>query len=225
MKKSLFISAALIAAILSFIVKTSFADQYGCSGQYNGCSSNQTITIDKFVGKVVTSGNSTSIEYVDNLGVNDTRFKGNDSIYFQLKVKNTSSVTENNINVVDSIPSYLDPVSGPGSFDSNTRQIKFTIDSLQPNEEKVFTVQMQLKSQSQLNAMNDGDCEMNKASASVNSAYDEDTAQFCVSKSTQTVTGVTQVPSTGANDWMPILAGSFVALGLGIYLKKIAKFN
>jgi uncharacterized repeat protein (TIGR01451 family) len=180
--------------------------------------------IDKFVGKVVSNGTSTSLEYVDNLGINDPRFNAGNSVYFQLKVKNTSSTTENNITVVDTIPSYIDPVSGPGSYNADTRQITFTIDSLQPNEEKTFTVQTQVKPQAQLNSINDGDCEVNKAFVSVNNASDEDSAQFCVAKTTPTVTGVTQVPSTGAED-LPILVASFSALAAGIFLKKKARFK
>jgi uncharacterized repeat protein (TIGR01451 family) len=221
MKKTLFITAALTVILLGS-AKITLAD-YGCSpGEYGSCPSNQTIMIDKTVGKVVSTGNNTStVQYVDNLSPNDPRFNAGNTIYFQLKVKNTSSTLESNVKVVDIVPSYIEPAEGPGNYDVNSRTITFYIPQLQANEEKVYTVRMQVVSADKMGA--GVACENNKATASVNTAYDEDTAQFCLEKPGQTVTGITQVPSTGASDWIVTLLGSISALSAGILLKK--KYN
>ncbi|MEO6508581.1 MAG: hypothetical protein ABIO02_01380, partial [Patescibacteria group bacterium] len=175
MKKSLLITAALTAVILTSAVKTAHAD-YGCSGQYGqygGCPTSQSIMIDKTVGKV-TEG-STTLEYVDNLSASDRKFKGGEFINFQLKVKNTSGATQTNVRVTDYVPSYLDPVEGPGEYDANERTITFYIPELKSNEEKIYGVKMQVKPQAQINTMTDGACVLNKAFAAVDKAYDEDT--------------------------------------------------
>jgi hypothetical protein len=126
---------------------------------------------------------------------------------------------------VDYVPSYLIPVEGPGNFDSANNTISYTIAELKANEERLDNVKMQVKSLADLNSINAGTCMLNKASAAVNSAYDEDTAQFCVEKEVSTVTGVSQVPSTGPEDVVPVLVSSFVALGAGFALKKKAKLS
>ncbi len=222
MKKTLLVTAALALFLLA-AVKTTHAD-YGCSGQYGqygGCPPTQSIMIDKTVGKVVTNGaNSTTIGYVDNLSASDPRFKAGDIVYFQLKVKNTSTATENNVKVTDYVPSYIDPVEGPGNFDSASRTIVFSIPQLNVDEVKTYTVKTQVVAQAKLNAIQALTCVTNKASAAVNSAYDEDTAQFCVEKQ---VVGVTQVPSTGPEHGIAVVVASLTSFGIGIFLKK--KYN
>lgn len=223
MKKLIVLAAAVLA--VSFISVKSANAQYGCSdnGQYGGCPTPESIMIDKTVGKVISTGsNSATIQYVDNLSENDPKFKAGDFVYFQLRVKNTSDKTENNIRVDDFVPSYLDPVEGPGTFDSNARKITFFISSLTPGQETTYTLKMQVKSNDQLNAINGGVCENNEGAVAVDTVNDADTAQFCVTKTAPAVMGVTQVPSTGPENWIAVVMASVASIGIGVALKRKA---
>jgi uncharacterized repeat protein (TIGR01451 family) len=225
--KRIIISTLVVAAVYAALAAQTTNAQYGCNGQYGqygGCTPTQNITINKLVGKETPDKYGNKCEnvpdYVENLSSTDPKFIAGNVVCFKLNVTNPSTVTLNNVKVVDYVPAYLEPVEGPGNYDSNSRQITFTIPQLQPNETKTNYVKMQVIDQSKLNAVNDGMCEYNKASAATESAYNEDRAQFCVDKQ---VIGVTQVPSTGPEDWLPTLLASVSALGAGVYLKR--KYN
>lgn len=212
-----------ILAIVAFAtVKNVSADQYGCNGQYGGygdsCPTNQSILIDKTVSKpgVITKGGTSTVEFVDNLSENDPHFKPEDFVYFQLKVKNTSDHALD-ITVKDSLPSYLDPIDGPGTYDSASRTITINAGTFQANEEKVYTLKTKLSNDAQLPSDKSIICLVNKAEANATGAYDSDTAQLCVEKQ---VTGVTKVPSAGPEMGLALLGAESALLGIGIFLKK-----
>ncbi len=219
MKKQILIAAALAFIFAVVAAKTTFAECSGQYGQYGGCPSSDSIMIDKTVGKA-----NTNVEYVDNLSSSDTKFKAGQTVHFQLKVKNTSSNTIGNVRVEDHVPMYLDPVEGPGNYDAATRRIVFYIPELKANEEKVYTLKMQVWPQTSLNAPEYTNiCASNRADVAGGTANDSDSAQFCVEKTTTAPVAVTQVPATGAEDWILTLTASIAALGAGIMLKK--KYN
>jgi hypothetical protein len=219
MKKLVILGLALVAFAT---VKTVSADQYGCDGQYggygNGCPTNQSILIDKTVSKpgVITKGGDTSVEFVDNLSENDAHFSPEDFVYFQLKVKNTSDHAID-ATVKDSLPSYLEPIDGPGAYDATNKIITINVGTLQANEEKVYTIKTKLATSAQLPSDKSIICLVNKAEAQATGAYDSDTAQLCVEKQ---VTGVTKVPSAGPEMGLALIISELGILGFGIGLKK-----
>ena len=211
-------------AVLSAINSVS-ADQYGCNGQYggyggygSGCPTNQTILIDKTVGKssAMTKGGQTAIEFVDNLSTSDLRFKPSDFVYFQLKVKNTSD-KDLVVTVKDTLPMSLVPVEGPGTYDANTKLITIPVGTLRAGEEKMYTIKTKIGDANTLPADKNLICLINKAEAQANNAYDNDTAQFCVEKQ---VTAVSKVPAAGPEMGIALLAGQLGLLGLGIGMRK-----
>jgi uncharacterized repeat protein (TIGR01451 family) len=165
-------------------------------------------------GETTKGGLST---FVDNFAISDPRFKPNQKVYFQIKVKNTSNETLSNIEVKDIMPSYVDAVEGPGSYDATTKTISWKYDQLQAGEEKVEKVTAEIYAQNNLPADKGVMCMANKATVNVGNAYDEDTAQFCVEKE---VVNVENVPSTGPEYGLLVTALSFAGLGAGVYLKK-----
>jgi uncharacterized repeat protein (TIGR01451 family) len=178
-----------------------------------------TILIDKTVGKPSgqTKGGLSSIEYVDNLSASDYKFRPGQEIFFQLKVKNTSGVSLSNLTVKDYVPSYLEPVEGPGSFDGNSRIITISAGDFSVDEEKIYVLKMKIFSQDKLPADKGLFCLVNKADASTNGVYDDDTSQFCIEKE---VIAVTKVPSAGPEMGMLLISAELAGLGVGIYLKK-----
>lgn len=219
---SLLLGAFSLLTVFASPVKA----QYGCPGQYGqygSCPPSQAILVDKFVGKtVVTSkGGLTDIEYVDNLSSSDPRFKPGNQVAFKVKVKNTSNTTLSNVTVKDFVPAYLEPIEGPGSYDSASRTITFNAGDFAVNEEKVYYLKMQFASQGNLPPEQGLICVVNKVNASTNGISDEDAAQVCVEKQVTGVTpGVTQVPQAGPEMGALLLTGQFLALGAGIFLKR-----
>jgi len=216
---------ALIAAfvtIFSFFAVSPVRAQYGQYGQYGGTTSSDSILIDKQVGKPITTskGGSTSIEYVDNLTTSDAHFQPGAEVDFKIKVKNTSNNVLDNVTVTDTLPSYIEPIEGPGTYDSNTRIITFSAGSFAPSEEKVYYLKTQLYGQDKLPTDRGLFCLTNYAKAYNNNASDDDSAQFCIEKQ---VIGSSQTPQTGPELNYALLAGQIALLGVGITIKKKAK--
>ena len=211
------ISIALMAALMSSNVSAAGQNgQYGQYGQYGGTEQPQNIIVDKTVStNAKTKGGVVS--FVDNLSPSDPRYSPGQNVSFRIKVKNTSNTVMENITVRDFVPTYLEPVEGPGSFDKNNRTISYTIARLNAGEEKTDTLTMQIVSQDKLPADKGLLCVVNKAHAGNNNASDEDTSQFCVEK---LVTGVSQVPTAGPEMGLAMLAGSFATLASGFMLRK-----
>jgi uncharacterized repeat protein (TIGR01451 family) len=192
---------------------------YGQYGQYGTVTPSQGITVDKLVGRGSTTKGG-QISFVDNYSPNDTRFRPGEKVYFQIKVKNTSNVTLTNVVVKDYIPTYMEPMEGPGTYDANTRTVTYTIASLKPGQEHVANLLMQVYPQNKLAADKGLMCLTNKAQATVNGMTDDDTAQFCVEKE---VVGVQNVPSTGPELGLLFLGGNIATLAGGMFLKKKAQ--
>lgn len=218
MKKALVFLAIVLCFM--FYVSAVFADCNGQYGQYGGCPPSVTILVDKFVGKPNTSvTNATSADYVDNLSPTDPRFRAGQAIFFKAKVKNTSNTSLYNVTVKDNIPSYIEPLEGPGTYDGNARVITFNAGDFSPDEEKVYYFKMQIDSVKYLPADKSLFCIVNQVKAYNDRTSDDDTAQFCVEKE---VTGVTKVPSAGPEMGVLLLGLNFAGIGIGMFLKKRA---
>lgn len=184
--------------------------------QYLAAVAAPTVTIDKLIGKpgLSTKGGA-SLEYVDNLGMSDFRFKPRDDVFFQLKVKNSTDQKLENITIQDFIPPSLDPIEGPGSFDEKSRIVTISVGAFAINEEKIYTLKMRVFPQDKLPSDKGLFCEINKAEVRTDKLSDDDTSQFCVEKQ---VTGVQKVPSAGPEAGLLLTFGEGALLGVGIYL-------
>jgi uncharacterized repeat protein (TIGR01451 family) len=214
---------AFVAVVLGFMLYVSqVSADYGCNGQYGqygGCNPSYSILINKLVG--VPAGSTvtdpTAPNYVDNLSPSDPRFKSGQLIFFKLVVKNTSNTGLTNVTVKDFVPSYIEPVSGPGTYDGNSRTITFNAGDFAAGEEKVYYFKMQVDSVQYLPADKGLFCIVNKAQAYNNQASSEDSAQLCIEKQ---VAGVTTVPSAGPELGLLLLGLNLGGLGAGIFLKR-----
>ncbi len=209
---------AFLAVVFCFAVfVTSVSAQYG---QYGQPSPSLSILVEKMVEKPNSSiTDPANADYVDNLSPTDPRFKANQSIFFKAKVKNTSNTSLYNVTVKDYLPSYIEPVAGPGTYDGNARTITFNAGDFAPNEEKTYYFKMQVDSVQYLPADKSLFCIVNQAKAYNDRVSDDDTAQFCVEKE---VTGVTKVPSAGPEMGVFLLGLNFAGIGMGMFLKKRA---
>lgn len=206
----------LLVLVISFFALTSSV-QADCGGQYNQPCQSYSIIVDKMVGKPGASEDANSYNYVDNLGTNDPRFNPGQVVFFKVKVKNTSTTKLTSVEVRDSVPSYLEPLEGPGSYNSTSRELAWNAGDFEVNEEKTYVLKMRVYSQANLPSDKGLFCVTNFVKASSSGAYDDDTSQLCIEKQ---VAGVQKVPSAGPEFGLALLTGQFALLGAGLYLKR-----
>lgn len=210
----------LFVFILFFILYfLPFVFAFAQYGPYGPGGKPLTILIDKKIGKPTgeTKGGLPMVEYVDNLTVSDYKFQPNQEIYFQLTVKNTSTVSLTDVTVKDYLPAYLEPIEGPGTYDSNSKTITISAGDFSPNQEKVYRLKMKIFPQERLPADKGLFCLVNKADASNNGVYDDDTAQFCIEKQ---VVAAQKIPSAGPELGILLLGGELTLLTVGIWIKR-----
>ncbi len=194
MKKLLFTLGLISSTLLVAGVPVASANTTNCTTNYGGGTTCNTtnITINK------TVQNPSNGNYVDNLGVNDTKYNAGQDVNFQITITNTGNVTLNNVNVTDYLPQYTSFVSAPGSHNGNT--IYYTIGTLNPGATDTETVTAQVANS---NTLPSGiTCLTNQATANDNNGDNvSDTAQFCAQNnvlgttSTTTSTGLTVYPA------------------------------
>lgn len=209
----------LILFLLTALVIFSFSKSVSANyGQYETPAPSLSILIDKMVGKPdVNVKDATSAVYVDNLSLTDTRFKPGNFVFFKIKVKNTSNEKLYNVVLKDFVPSYIDPVEGPGIFDSSNRQITFNIGDMNADEERIFYMKMQVLNQNQLPNDKGLFCIINKAQASNDKTFDDDTSQLCIEKQ---VTAVTKTPSAGPEFGLILIGLNMLTIGAGLIIKR-----
>ena len=180
-----------------------------CGGQYESPCQSYSILVDKMVQIPGTSN------YVDNLSVSDPRYKPSEYVMFKVVIKNTSTTTFGGMTAKDYVPSYLTPIEGPGTFDSDSRIITFDAGAFAVDEQKTYYFKMQINSQANLPTNQGLFCLVNKAQAWSNTTTDDDSSQFCIEKQ---VAAPPKVPSAGPEMGLILLSGEILALGTGIYM-------
>ncbi len=213
-----YIFFALIALTLSTTTVMADSGQYG---QYGGTTPVQTIIIDKKVSKT-TSTKGGIVEYVDNLSPQDARFIPGQKIYFQIKIKNISNTTIERVDVSDTLPSYVDAIEGPGSYDASSKTVKWSYTQLKAGEEKTEHITAQVQNQTQLPTDKGVICLINKAFVQSQQNTNDDTSQFCIEKQVALTKGGVPTKAPEAGPELGILLGLLNAGGLaaGFYLKK-----
>lgn len=215
--KKLLVSFALLVIGYWLLVLPVNADCVGQYVQYGQPCPSYRIVVDKMVGKPGTSNDATVYEYVDNLSVSDPRFKPDQIVFFKVKIKNTSTTKLVGMEVRDTVPSYLDPLEGPGTYNSTTREVVWNAGDFNVDEEKTYYLKMRVLTQANLPSDKGLFCVSNFVKASSSNAYDDDTSQLCIEK--QVTPGKT-VPSAGPEFGLLLLAGNVLGVGAGLYFKK-----
>lgn len=197
-------------------------NQYGQYGQYGTkpTTPGQQILIDKLVAQPGTAngkGGEFVAVYKDNLLLSDPRYAPGDQVVFKVVVKNVSGTTLKNIVVKDTIPAYVEPMVGPGTYDAKTRTVTYTIAELKPNEENVQYMKMQIFPQNKLPANESVIKQLNNVEVRVNTLQDTDSSQFFTEKQ---AIGVNEVPKTGPELGLAFLAVQGLGLAIGLKLRQ-----
>jgi len=204
----------LIVLGLLFFPNKAFADT-SCQPIYGGgqtCTTTGNISINK------TVMNPQANKMVDNLSINDPRYKPGFIVTFQINLTNTGNSNVSKINVADVFPQYLNFSSGPGNFNSDTRTLSFEVDNLASNESRTFTIMGKITDANQIPLDKGIICVVNQATATnldSPSQSSQDNSQLCIEKAQGfpifSTTTVTVTPATG-----PEMFGLIVLIPTGI---------
>lgn len=228
MKKiSLFVGLILIALSAAGSAFASYGEET-CQPIYGG---GQTcITTNKFfLNKKVLHPTETKgdIEvFVDNLSINDPKYGPNQTVKFQLIVKNTGNTTLNELTLTDILPSYVIFVSGPGTYNTDSKTLTFKITNLNPGETRISYIETKVVDPASLPSGQGTVCVVNQASLILGSDESKDNSQFCIEIPTKggfQVLGapnVKQTPATGP-EMLPLFG--LIPAGLsGLFLRRKA---
>lgn len=157
---------------------------------------NASLLINKMVLNPQTN------QYVDNLSVDQFQFLPNQEVDFKIIIKNTSQNQLTNIKVTDTLPSQLQFLSGPLTFDSSTNTYFYMINSLNPGDSTETTFKTKVKDASSFPSS--VFCMTNLSQATTGNILEQDTSSICASKN---VLGVTQqLPKTGPGDELLLIS-------------------
>ena len=199
-------------AMLFFVILLSLAFPKKVEGSYiyGGEGGPGQILVDKTVKNPVTG------EWFDNLDSSTVVFTAKDKVDFKIKIKNTGSEKLTNINVTDTLPPYVDFISGPGEYKTDTRELSWTIGELEAGAEQVFDLQVRVWEAEKL-PQGGTVCVVNRVWAKSGDKEDSDTSQFCI----ETRILAEKIPETGVDFNLALQTlGCLSLLGVGWRLRK-----
>ena len=236
MKKILIcFSTAILFSLLS--LDTAYAG-VSCQSVYGGGTCEGDITIHT----QVLQPNTTNT-YVDNLDTHAPHYQPSSPIFFKITVKNVSTNILHTITISDIIDNSntVEFTNGPGTFDSVSKTLTYTIDTLQPGEENTVVIAGRIVPAQKLPVNQLLVCPLHVAQAKYTSQVTQSTTEFCIQNQTAPTTTPLQSQTKGGNTF-PIftptptlttspksgpellsLLGLIPAGGAGLWLKKKAK--
>ncbi len=222
MKKSIILRLIIVNTIvilgtLFFLGPGKTLANGGCVPVYGGgveCPKAGQVLVDKKVR------NPASGIYVDNLGLSDPKYLPEQVVIFQIIVKNSGDGSISNLKVTDTLPQFVDYMSGPGNYDSATRKLSFNVANLGAGTSQTFEIKGRVVHQAALPEEKSTVCPVNVVDVTVDSQTDHDESQFCVQKKI----AVPTVPQAGPQDWLISLFGLGTIFTIGIYLRKKLAF-
>ena len=207
MNKKIFLTIGLAISIFGLTAKGVSANY-----QYGDSESHRQIIVDKKIKSIDQN------YWSDNLSSDNILFTAEELVFFKIYVKNTGDETLKNITLIDYIPEYTKYILSDGDFKDTENRTDWTIDQLDPGQEKEYFLRVQVKDS---NSLPQGDVliSINKAKVTAESGEsDEDTAQFPIS--TQILAA--KLPEAGGSNLLKIIAAAIVG-GIGVIARKFGR--
>ncbi|MBI4028912.1 MAG: DUF11 domain-containing protein [Candidatus Blackburnbacteria bacterium] len=215
MNKKLTVAAISAATTLTLSANPALAD-VSCVAQYGAPYGQVCVSVGKLqVNKEVFNPNPKVNKFVDNITLDETtkyNFSPREDVKFRITIKNVGDNTLNNIQVTDTLPSFLEQIAGePYSFQIDTLKVG---DSLQ-KEVKARVVDV-----SRLPSDKTVVCEVNTVVAQSGNEVDRDTAQVCAERK-----AAKELPKAGAEYAIAILFSSGLLGFVGNKLVRTKKLS
>lgn len=201
-KKQIFLSLTAFFAGALMLVPSVSADM--CTTQYGGTTTcnPSDLTINKQVFNPVTK------VYVENMTTTDHTFAATNEVTYRLIVHNGSGETFQ-ATIKDVLPPYMEFVSGPGTYNKETRELEFKMENLIAGETRTVDLLARVVDASKFPDGKSLFCVVNVADVRALNRYDSDSAQVCLQNGPKP----TILPVAGFNDLTMILP--FLGVGLG----------
>jgi uncharacterized repeat protein (TIGR01451 family) len=234
----IFILLSVTVLLLSFPFLVHAAEPAnGCQTIFGGgtsCLQTGSLTLDKKIR------NPAKNQFVNHLGVNESRYAPEQTVVFQLSVKNTGSRAIENVIITDTFPQYVAFAKGPGEFDKSKNTLTFGINKIEAGQTRSITIEGKVAPAQSLPSGTVPVCVLNQARVEKDRNVSTDNTSFCLQTTgataqpqqpgqTQPTTapspmpvyqapGVTTSPRTGPE--MLSLIGLIPAAAAGFYLRR-----
>ena len=160
--------------------------------------------------------------FVDHLGPTDPKYKPLDIIAFQIRVQNSAEEELAEINLVDTLPDFVDFSSGPGEYDEKNRQLNFKVENLVGGASEVFEIKVRASHQSTFPEEESVLCPVNVIEATVEDKTDRDESQFCIEKEVAELEPQ-ETPEAGPFNWLLLIPGLLGSMSVGSFLRRKTK--
>lgn len=213
--KQFFVVLGLITVLLGFVSGKSFA----------------AFAVTPSLSVHTTVLNPQTNSYADSLGLSDTMYHPGDTVVFHITIGNNGQSNENVATVENTLPDYVNFVSGPGNLDSNKKILSFTLVNIAPKTTRSFAVLGKIADSNGLPTNQGIICVADKAVLKTTSAQPtQSSSSFCIQKDTQqpipqtiypAQSNLTKTPPTGPEET------SFITIALsgiaGIFVKRLSR--
>lgn len=180
-----------------FVLRKDAAASDICEPQYDVCPPIE-IDVDK---KVQDPRDG---RFVDNLDFTDHEFFAGDEVVFRIRMENTGERDFDRVEVRDTLPSFLEFVSGDLDFD---------ITDFDRNEVEERDIRVRVVSEDRFPKDKDVICDFNEVAVKADGIEDKDTSRICVSRREVVERKPTVLPKTGSGA-MPATLGLSLVNGL-----------
>ncbi|HSX40136.1 MAG TPA: hypothetical protein VLF68_00840 [Candidatus Saccharimonadales bacterium] len=207
----------LAAVLLLGSAATAYATSTTCQPIYGGgqnCVSTG-LTLTKMVQNPQTGA------FVNNLSANDPRFSPGQTVNFQLSVTNNGSTQIGTVTVKDTFPQFVTFASGPGTFDSGSNTLTFTMTNLAAGETRTVNLSGTVAGANSLPSDQGITCPVNQANATAdNGQTAQASSQLCIQKqgvptaNVPTKGGLTVFPAPTVTTTPPTGPEALALLGL-----------
>lgn len=193
MKQSFFtlLCTLILFSLSSGVAFAAYPTDTNCQPIYGGgetCEPGVNISIDK---KVI---NPATNKEVDNLSINDPKFKPGQNIIFNIYITNTGTTPIYDSELADVLPKYI-TFSSVNTTNSLEKGVVYaSVTSLKPGETKAFQVKGKIKAAKDLPSDKGIICDINTVTVSNEDISDGDKAGFCIQQDVTVTITPTTVP-------------------------------
>lgn len=165
------------------------------------CQQSKDILIDKKLlspeKQLRLNEDASDSDFVDNVTPDGTVYMPNQITSVRLFITNTSNRELRDITVEDLLPlQYINFIKSDGQYDSKTKTVKATIQSLKPKETKTLNLLLQTAQVDQLPPRVKTICVVNQARVNVGREQSQDNSQMCIQTQINQPTPLPQPPTT-----------------------------
>lgn len=183
---------ALILTTLYLLLTTNVSAQSSCPPIFGGgdpCVVHPNLTIDKKIEDPLSG------QFLDALTYTISDQSEAENLVFRITVKNTSNNALSNISLTDTLPSVFTYISGNGKYDPVKKTFTNTINKLEKNQSKEYTLRVTINPEVLEKA---SACSINQAVITQNNKKGSDYVKTCINLSIDTtVTSVQGATSKG----------------------------